>query len=236
MRLSLTTLLIGACLWCACDDGLIPEVDVTPQTGGYVAKLSGHITGIKQWSAPYTLVLAGFEDGSDYATVQKNLTAEDGDISIVLSNIPTETKRVELCVTNTLRKHVVTLASINIADAAGDTIRLDVGQLHASQFATLQQQVFSTTCANCHGGSTHAAAGLYLTEGKSYESLVNCASTKETDRMRVLPGDADNSVLYKALATDVSADGKWRYDHTSEVVDENICSLIRNWINAGASE
>ena len=34
------------------------------------------------------------------------------------------------------------------------------------------------TCAHCHGGSSSAAANLYLTEGKSYEALVNRPSKK----------------------------------------------------------
>lgn len=229
-------LLAVACLLHSCDDGFIPETNVVPQADGYVAKLTGHLTGIKRWSEPYNVVLAGFSDDSDYATVQKNLPSSDGDISVVLSNIPTHTKRMELCVTNALRKQVVSLVSIPIANAEGDTIRLDVGQLNVSQFATLQQQVFSTTCANCHGASTFAAAGLYLTDGKSYDNLVNTPSSKETDMRRVLPGNAENSVLYKALTGDISTDGKWRYDHTSEVVNENILTLIKNWINAGASE
>lgn len=232
----LLMLLIGGCLLYSCDDGSIPEVDITPQDNGYVAKLTGHITGIKRWSNQYTVVLAGFADDSDYATVQKNLPSNDGDISVTLANIPTDTKRVELCVTNSLRKHVVTLASINIAEAAGDTIRLNVGQLDASQFAAIQQHVFSTTCANCHGASTFAAAGLYLTEGKSYEYLINSESSKESGMMRVQPGDAEHSILYKALTTDISTEGKWRYDHTSEVVNENMLTLIGNWINAGALE
>ncbi len=229
-------LLIGGFLMGACDDGCIPEVDVIPQTGGYVAKLTGNLTGIKRWSNPYTVVLAGFSDDSDYATVLKNLPTNDGNISVTLANIPTDTQRVELCVTNALRKHIITLASITIGEASGDTIRLDVGQLDASQFATIQQHVFSTTCANCHGSSTFAAAGLHLTEGKSYNNLINSKSSKETGLMRIKPGDAENSVLFRALTTDISSDGKWRYDHTSEVVNENILTLIANWINAGASE
>lgn len=229
-------LLVGIFVCVACDDGLIPEVNVTPQTDGYVAKLTGEITGIRNWSTQYTVTLAGFSEESDYAVVQKNLPSADGRVNMTLSNIPTEVTRIELCVTNSLRKHVVTLASIHIADAAGDTIRLDVGQLNASQFNTIQQQVFNTTCANCHGGSTSAAAGLYLTEGKSYDNIINRESKKAPGMMRVLPGDAENSILYQALTRDISTDGKWHYDHTTEVVNENIVTMISNWINNGATE
>ena len=55
------------------------------------------------------------------------------------------------------------------------------------------------TCAQCHGGSTSPAAGLYLTADKSHASLVNQPSTQVEDGIRVIPGNAEESILHKVI-------------------------------------
>lgn len=82
------------------------------------------------------------------------------------------------------------------------------------------------------GASNHAAAGLYLTDGRSRESLVGVRSALVDGAMRVSPGNARASVLWQAVATDVSA--AWRYDHTVEIPSESTRRLIEAWIDGGA--
>ena len=93
---------------------------------------------------------------------------------------------------------------------------------------------YLTTCAHCHGGSSSAAANLYLTEGKSYEALVNRPSKKVDGMLLVKPGSAQESVLHTLLNTTISS--TWGYDHSKEIVSSPILTLIDDWINNGAQE
>jgi hypothetical protein len=63
---------------------------------------------------------------------------------------------------------------------------------------------------------------------------VNHASKKVEGGTLVVPGDADGSVLTRVLGTSLTAN--WGYDHSKEVLDQNVLSLIDSWINAGAEE
>lgn len=222
----------------ACDDGRIEESQpISPSQEGYVVKLTGTLQGASTWNSRYKLALAGFAEEQEFAQVAKDLPTQDGPVSLTLNHIPQEVKKLELCVVNSLLKKVFTLQSFDLSSVGTDTLRLEVGDLQVSQFQVMQDHIFSTTCANCHGGSTFAAAGLYLTEGKSYECLVNHPSVKVPEALLVKPGDAEQSVLYRALATDLStASGEgWRYDHSTEVVNSDVLNLIANWIQAGAA-
>ena len=52
------------------------------------------------------------------------------------------------------------------------------------------------TCTACHGLSTTPGGGLNLLEGHSHADLVNRASTTVDGKMRVMPGNASESVLH----------------------------------------
>jgi hypothetical protein len=138
---------------------------------------------------------------------------------------------VALCVINRLRQRVATFEEM---DFTQQTATLQVGTLNVSMYGCIQQTVFNTTCAHCHGGSSYAAAGLNLTEGNSYQCLVNHASKKVEGETLVVPGNAEGSVLTRVLGSTLTAD--WGYDHSKEVLDSNVLSLIDSWINAGAEE
>ena len=104
--------------------------------------------------------------------------------------------------------------------------------------AAIQTSLFDKQCAHCHSGSAWAAS-LNLNDGKSYAQLVNVASTKEPGKMRVLPGQADASVLYEALATNMSSpdEGNWKHDHSNIMVtDRTGLQLLKDWIDSGAKE
>ena len=104
---------------------------------------------------------------------------------------------------------------------------MDVGTINISMFNAIQQAFFNTTCANCHGASNRAAAGLYLTEGKSREALVDVDSRKVEGR--------NNSVLHMVLnqqtVEGISMDHR---DLVSEKNEMTILPLIDSWINNGA--
>lgn len=225
-------ILLTVLLFSSCDDGRIYEEVVAIPEEGRVVKLTGKLTGAENWSSGYNVVVAGFDDTKEYAIITKAIPADECR-EVVLSGISDEVTRIELCVVNRLRKRILSYETFDCPVTA-DTIRLDAGTKDVGMYASLQSQLFNTTCANCHGASTHAAAGLYLTEGKSYDALVNQPSVKVTDKLLVSPGDADGSVLYQTLATNIST--AWNYDHTKEVLSDAWLDVLEDWIEDGAKK
>ncbi len=224
----------------SCDDGRIEEKKQTTENGRTV-NVTANLTGVDSWpESSYYVALAGFNDTSNYAVILKQVPApseEGGAVSMNLSNISDDVTRVELCVVTRLRQHVMALYTIGEDELkASDEITVNVGSLDVGMFSTIQKNVFNTTCANCHGASTHAAAGLYLTEGHSHAATVNKSSTKVDGEMIVEPYNSNGSVLYRALSSSLSIDGGWGYNHTGEVTDSNILGMIRSWIDNGAEE
>ena len=88
---------------------------------------------------------------------------------------------------------------------------------------------------DCHGASNRAAAGLYLTEGKSREALVDVDSKKVEGKKLVETNNANNSVLHMVLnqqtVEGISMDHR---DLVSEKNEMTILPLIDSWINNGA--
>lgn len=218
----------------ACDDGRIYEKSVSVPEEGRVVKFKGEITGLDSWSPGYSVVIAGFNDKSDYAILSKSIpTAESLSKGMILAGINDDVTDIELCITNRLRKRILTLRKFD-CPRTSDTIRLDVGSLNVGMFSAIQTNIFNTTCANCHGASNHAAAGLFLTEGKSFKAIVGQPSAKEEGRKVVMPDHAEESVLYRVLATNISKE--WKYDHTKEILSDEMIDILENWINYGANK
>ncbi len=99
----------------------------------------------------------------------------------------------------------------------------------AISFSVDIQPIFSQNgCTGCHGGS----GGLSLTAGQSYANLVNVqAQAGCTNRKRVLPGNADESVLYLRLAGSACGD---RMPKGGSAVSSASVTKVRDWINGGA--
>ena len=216
----------------SCDDGRIYEEHLIMPEEGRVVKLTGNLIGAEKWSSGYSVVVAGFDETKDYAVITKAIPLTECR-EVVLSGISDEVTHVELCVVNRLRKRILSYGTFE-CPLVTDTIRLDVGTKDVGMYAAIQSQLFNTTCANCHGASTQAAAGLFLTDGKSYGALVNKYSRKVEDKLLVKPNDADGSILYQALATNISA--MWNYDHTKEVLSDEWLDVLEDWIDDGAKE
>lgn len=229
---SFVLLSVGTFSVLSCDDGRIYEELVDVPEEGRVVQLTGHLSGLGNWSDRYSVVVAGYDDESDYAIITKAVPqTEGGEVKVVLSGISDEVSRIDLCVINRLRKRMLSFRSFECPYVA-DTIRLDVGTLDVGMYSSIQSQLFDKTCANCHGASTFAAAGLYLTPGKSYAALVGQPSAKFPEILLVSPGDADESLLYQTLSSSISQE--WSYDHTKEVLSDEWKDIIEDWIDDGA--
>jgi hypothetical protein len=102
------------------------------------------------------------------------------------------------------------------------------------------QTIFDDHCVACHraGGPVGRAAftGLFLTPGDSYSRLVNQPAVQSTG-LRVLPFDADNSVLFQRTAgVGFAAVVGERMPLESPVLEQRDIDLIRIWIIMGAMD
>lgn len=220
---------VAACVVATgCDDGKIypSDVDLSGDSGIRVV-MTGTISGAgNSYDAGYTLALAAFNEGNEFAVVSK--TVGDGSESVELTNVSPSVSSIELCVINSLRKRILTLVSVSVVGSETDRINFDVGDIDASPFSAINREIFSTTCVQCHGATGHAAAGLDLQPDKAYEMLVNVPSTVVEGMARVSPGDASASTLWQAVATDLSS--SWSFHHNNLLTSDQ-SAFIENWIN-----
>ena len=212
----------------ACDDGRIyPETTQTTQRDGLVMKLTGNISGIGSWADGYSVVVAAFDATSPYALITKNITAE-GNTELTMNAIPQEATTVELCVIDRLRQRVVTIEATEANATPGDTIKMDVGTIDVGMLAQLQHNVFTPRCAGCHGLSSYAAAGVNLTEGKTYDNIVGKPSRRIEGKNIVEPGNYAESSLAQMLDTDITS--TWGYDHQHADISDSWREILKKWI------
>lgn len=227
----------------SCDSGNILEMQHTVTESGKVVKLTATVYGVSEWDNKYNIALAGFEDNSLFATMQRTIpeNTEDGSsVQIVLSNIPDNINTIELAITNRLRKRILTLVSIDIRniETGNDTIRMDLGAVNISKTGCMQMGIFDRACIQCHGGNGHSAGNLNLTEGNSPDCLVDVDAQSSVAGMgykRIVKGNADQSLLYMIL--NENGENILRYNHTeilSSHFKTNLAetrTLIREWID-----
>lgn len=107
-----------------------------------------------------------------------------------------------------------------------------------SSFAAIQNEVFDGMgCASggCHG--TAELAGLRLSSGQSYAEIVNINST-QTSLKRVLPGNANNSYLYRKVVAKTNP-GSFNISGSpmpigGGALSQNQLAALAFWIDAGA--
>ena len=153
-RIAYTTMGLLALLavTASCDDGRLYADRLIIPEEGRVVKLTATLEGLDTWSDGYSIVLAGFEDGSDYTAIAKSVqAAADGTVDITMSGVSEEVTTLELCAINRIRKRVATYYELDCSTMSDDTIRMDAGTLDVGMFATIQQDIFDRTCTGCHG-------------------------------------------------------------------------------------
>jgi len=109
----------------------------------------------------------------------------------------------------------------------GRTIKRD------PSFAADIQEIFGRrrcSDAGCHGAAQ--TAGLDLRSGNARASLVNVNATTAPQRVRVIPGDAQNSYLVIKLEGRQTAGD--RMPRGLPALDNTDLTNIRNWISQGA--
>jgi len=233
---------LAVVLLAACDSGDIAEKVYTVNETGYTVKVTARMSGLSDWEgSSYTLAVAGFASDSKFALLQRALPSaaeEEMPVSLVLSNLSGEVQTVELALTNSLRKRIITLATINMADYAEkgthDTIRLDLGTLDVGRFGVLQTGLFDRACIQCHGASGRSAAGLNLTEGNAQANLVDVPSSRREGYLRVESGNAKGSLLH--LILNEGGENLLSHNHTEILSSqfktniEEVSALVDDWI------
>lgn len=221
----------------SCDDGSVTDPVYVDSSAKYEAILTAKLSGLDQWEGTgYSIALAGFKDGSRYSVIQKNVTAD----TVVMTSIPVTVNTVELAVVDALRQRVATIAKFQVETGhdEADTIRLDLGEVSVSPFGAVDAAVFNNTslnCVRCHTGAD-AAGGLVLSGDDAYANLVGVESSKEPGQMRVKPGDASESFLYKVIT---EGDPNVHYSHPQLFTEDGVApllDLVKLWIDGGAGK
>ena len=111
-----------------------------------------------------------------------------------------------------------------------------------ASFAAIQSVIFDGKgCSNsgCHRGSG-AANGMNLSSGNAYAAIVNVTARAGAGLKRVLPGEADNSFLYRKVAARTKP-GSFTVAGspmplTGSALSANQLAALALWIDAGAPE
>ncbi|MDB5978146.1 MAG: hypothetical protein JWR07_4906 [Nevskia sp.] len=102
-------------------------------------------------------------------------------------------------------------------------------------FQTIQDQVFTPICAQCHAGAS-APQGLQLSQGEAYAMIVGVPSQEQPALKRIAPGDPDNSYLVQKImgTAAVGAQMPAGCPITQPCLTTATIDLIRQWVSEGA--
>jgi len=229
-------------LFVACDDGDIEEKYTFHQEGLKVA-VDATISGVDSWPDGYSVTLSGFvnetnskDDIAEYSEISKQIISDgNGKIHVTLGGISQTVNYLEITVLNRIRQRVLTICQKKLTDEeknSTDTIRWDAGEVRAGMYSFIQDNYFTPKCSKCHGQSADkAAAGLFLTEGKSYNAIVGVQSSKRSDFNIVTPGDTARSSIHKILRGEYP---EVKHNHTDKLDLESDKDWIDQWILNGA--
>jgi hypothetical protein len=123
-----------------------------------------------------------------------------------------------------------------LSDVAGPTPDLE------PTLSSIQREIFNTTdssgrlaCIQCHSDNGRVTAGnLVLLEGRSYNQLVQRASSFKPEAVLVVPDDPDGSYLIHKLEGRSDIIGQRMPRTTGPFLTDGQISIIRRWIELGA--
>ncbi len=195
------------------------------------ANISGRFSfsNFGTWPQAYQVVLGTFNGDTTLPTRSVTIAtpADSNNVYVRLTGIPSGTKEIRLCLVSS----GVVLYTFYTYGYKGfqDSVMSDKN-IALLSFNRVQNQVFTSHCITCHGGSSGSpAAGMYLTEGKAYTNLVNHAAVNST-KMRVLPYSTANSFVIDVLR--LKGIG-FTHSASQSISEENI-QLLEAWIRDGA--
>lgn len=214
----------------SCDSGdIYPEEESSDSGVVCQAKLS--FSSIASWPTVYNVVLAAYGENGEYAIVSKGISKPivNDTFTTSLPSISKACDYVAISLLNKGKREVYRFSSHRITDRERDESLINFEALGINMLAyeRVQAQVFSN-CANCHGASSSAAAGLFLTPERSYSAIVNVQSKKEPSKKIVESGLPTESFILDVL----EGRAELHYNHAnvsfnSEAEDLN---LLKDWI------
>lgn len=217
----------------ACDSGDIYE-ETTFKNEGIKCNTSIIFKNISSWPIDYQVAIAAYKKEEAIPSISKAIGKPSiGDTShIELTGIPFDTDRISISILNKSRKSVTDLYSHSIQPKEIESQISSLGLLSIDllDFTRVQNQFFAN-CINCHGGSSYAAADLNLTEGYSYNALINVNSKIVNEKKLVTPGIESESFILDVLA---HSSDNISYNHTNVSFNsqEEDVKLLKLWINS----
>ena len=225
-------LLLFTLLLSSCDDGKIYPEEVT--THNMFAYLTVTLKGKEAWPQKDLIVLAAFGDDKTIpvsTTVIPEPTAANNTANVKLGLTGNEkTIAISLVTKGTTRQVLYNFYTYSI-DEFSEKIDLPIKEIDLASFDRIQKQIFNDNCVACHGGSTHAAAELYLTEEKSYNAIINIqADLSSEGKVIVKPYEPNASFIIDILQKDIL-----NYNHSDIFASTpEFITLMETWISEGA--
>ncbi len=231
------TMLFAATMLTSCDDGTIYPKDVVFDEGRTL-QLKVSFADTDNWPdrSKYEILFAGYVDDAEYPTVNKSIAMqpEGQEVTVRLTNVPEEVTRASLTIVALNHKLVYNLYSERVGSGS---MNLDAGTIKLGTIYSYMQQVFNEKCISCHGQGSRQAGGLNLTEGNSYEQLVNKTAVTDPTHTRVLPGNIDESYIYKILTDATLPANANGLNHITTVeFEHDKLLLLTDWVTKGAQE
>lgn len=216
-----------------CDSGdIYPKEEPTNQSDVNITA-AFHFTGLETFPENYNLVFGAFKDDSPYPISAKQLSkpSSSGDVTISLSGIPKDATYIGLyLVQQHSNTKMYSFYRYDLDKTPTEDIEIPQQEIDLAVYGRIQKQVFAQ-CIQCHGGSGFAAAGLHLTEGKSYSYIVNIPAIHNTEKMRIAPNSVSSSYLIDVLEGKVLQN---QHSSLSSLKEDDV-ELIKQWILKGAN-
>lgn len=229
-------ILLAVLAFASCDDGTIYPKDVVFDEGRTLT-LKVKFANTDKWPSTddYEVLFAGYTDDADYPTINKSISRkQDGDeVTVRLTNVPDNVTRASLAIVALNHKLVYNLYSERVGNSS---MSLDAGTVTMNSIYGYMQEVFNEKCISCHGQGSRTAGGLNLTEGNSYEQLVNRTAVTDPTQTRVIPGNVNDSYIYKMLTDGTLPANANGLNHLNTVEFEHDKQLLLvDWLQKGAS-
>ncbi|MDR1340877.1 MAG: hypothetical protein LBK58_12605 [Prevotellaceae bacterium] len=182
----------------------------------------------------YLLIFGAFNDRqtTPVASVRIMKPKNQEPVNVSIDNLGDNVTSIMLCIANSGRLPVFSLFETDI-NVAGGNIAIPESKISLTSYERIQNLVFEQyNCVSCHQGNT-GARNLLLTADKSYNALVNIASSVNPAKNRVTPSDTGNSFLLDVLT---DADVVISQPHTGFVTRNDDIVLLREWIKNGCGK
>ncbi len=95
------------------------------------------------------------------------------------------------------------------------------------------QPVIAANCLICHANNGPGTPYVVLQPDSAYVNLYNRTATENKAYKRVLPGNADSSLIYLKISMATPPSGARMPRNGTPLPDAQI-ALFKSWINAGA--